>query len=56
MSNSLVQKGNLYSSVQVCEDILKKLQFEDCKPVCTPMTVGCKLRKEYDSKSVDPKH
>ena len=24
-------------------DMLRKFQFEECKPVSTPMTVGCKL-------------
>ena len=36
--------------------MLKKFQFEDCKLVCTPMTVGCKLIKEDESKVVDPKY
>jgi hypothetical protein len=36
--------------------MLKRFQLEDCKPVSTPMTVGCKLSKEYESKSVYPKH
>ena len=36
--------------------MLKKFQLEDCKPVFTPMTVGCKLSKEDESKDVDPKH
>ena len=36
--------------------MLKKFQFEDCKPVCTPVTVGCKLSKEDESKTIDPKH
>ena len=36
--------------------MLKKFHFEDCKPVCTPMIVGCKLSKEDESKTVDPKH
>ena len=36
--------------------MLKKFQFEYCKPVCTPMTVGCKLNKEDESKTIDPKH
>ena len=34
----------------------KKFQLEDCKHVFTPMTIGCKLRKEDESKDVDPKH
>jgi hypothetical protein len=36
--------------------MLKKFQLEDCKPVSTPMTVGCKLSKEDESNPVDPKH
>lgn len=38
------------------KNMLKKFQLEDCKPICTPVTVGCKLRKEYESKAADPKH
>ena len=34
-------------------DMLKKFQFEDCKLVSTPMTVGCKLSKEDDSRDAD---
>ena len=33
--------------------MLKKFKFEDCKPVSTPMTMGCKLSKEDESKDVD---
>ena len=36
--------------------MLKRFQLEDCKLVCTPMTVGCKLSKEDETKDVDPKH
>ena len=36
--------------------MLKKFQLENCKLVCTSMIVGCKLRKEDESKVVDPKH
>ena len=36
--------------------MLKKFHFEYCKHVCTPMTVGCKLIKKDESKTVDPKH
>jgi hypothetical protein len=36
--------------------MLKKFHLEDYKPICTHMTIGCKLRKEYESKAVDPKH
>jgi hypothetical protein len=30
--------------------MLKKLKMEDCKPVSTPMDIGCKLRKDDESK------
>ena len=33
--------------------MLKKFGMEDCKPVSTPMIIGCKLSKDYDSKEVD---
>ena len=29
--------------------------MEDCKPMSTPMVIGCKLRKEDESKEVDQK-
>ena len=35
--------------------MLEKFQLEDCKPICTPMTIRCKLSKEDESKDVDPK-
>ena len=35
--------------------MLKKFQLEDWKPICKPVTVGWKLRKEDESKDVDPK-
>ena len=30
--------------------MLKRFQMEDCKPMSTPMAIGCKLSKEYESK------
>ena len=33
--------------------MLKKFKMEDCKPVGTPMIIGCKLSKEHESKQVD---
>ena len=33
--------------------MFKKFQLEDCKPVSTPMIMGCKLIKEDDSKDFD---
>ena len=35
--------------------MLKKFGMEDCKLVSTPMTIGCKLSKDNDSKEVDQK-
>ena len=35
--------------------MLKTFQWEDCKPISTPMTVGCKLSKDDESKNVDTK-
>ena len=36
--------------------MLRKFKFEDCKPVSTPVTVGCKLSKKDESKDVDQKY
>jgi len=36
--------------------MLKRFQLEDCKPVSTPMTVGCKLSKDDESKTIDTKY
>ena len=33
--------------------MLKKFKMEDCRPVSTPMIIGCKMRKEGESKEVD---
>jgi len=35
--------------------MLKKFGMEDCKPVSTPMIIGCKLSKDDESKEVDQK-
>ena len=35
--------------------MLRKIEFEDCKLVSTPMNMGCKLSKEDASKDVDKK-
>eukprot|EP00253_Pinus_taeda_P032738 PITA_32738 len=36
-------------------DMLRKFQTEDCKPVSTPMVIGCKLSKDNESKEFDQK-
>lgn len=33
--------------------MLNKFQMEDSKPISTPMVIGCKLRKDDESPSVD---
>ena len=50
------KKGIFIHQSKYVKDMLKKYQFEDCKHVCTPMTLGCKLSNEDDSKTIDPKH
>jgi hypothetical protein len=50
------KRGVFIHQSKYVKDILKRFQLEDFKPVSTPMTVGCKLSKEYESKAADPKH
>ena len=45
------KKGICIHRSKYVKDMLKRFQLEDCKPICTPMIVGCKLTKD-----VDPKH
>lgn len=47
--------GIFISQVKYVKEILKKFMMEDCKPVGTPMIVGCKLSKEDESDDVDQK-
>jgi hypothetical protein len=49
------KKGFFIHQSKYVNDMLKRFQLEDCKPVSTPMTVGCKLSKDDDSKEVDTK-
>ena len=35
------------------KEMLKKCQMENTSPVCTPMVVGCKIRKDDPSPDVD---
>ena len=35
--------------------MLKIFNMEECKPVCTPMITGCKLRKDDEADKVDQK-
>ena len=50
------KKGFFIHYSKYVKDMLKKFQLEDCKPVSTPMTVGCKLGKDDESKTVDTKY
>ena len=50
------KKGIFIHQSKYIKDMLKRFQLEDCKHVCTPMSVGWKLSKEDESKYVDPKH
>jgi hypothetical protein len=50
------KRGVFIHHSKYVKDILKRFQLEDCKPVSTPMTIGCKLSKDDESKVVDPKH
>ena len=48
-------KGIFISQTKYIKEMLKKFQMEDCKPVGTPMVIGCKLSNTGDSKSVGQK-
>jgi hypothetical protein len=50
------KRGFFIHQSKYVKDMLKRFQLEDCKPVSTHMTVECKLRKDHESKAVDPKH
>jgi hypothetical protein len=46
-------KGISISQTKYINEMLKKFQMEDSKPVGTPMVTGCKLSKFDDTKDVD---
>jgi hypothetical protein len=46
-------KGIFISQTKYIKEMLKKFEMEDCKPVSTPMVIGCKLIKEDESKETD---
>ena len=50
---SQLNDGIFISQSKYIKEMLKKFGMEDCKPVSTPMIIGCKLSKDYDSKEVD---
>lgn len=41
------------SQAKYAKEMLKKYHMTNCKPVSTPMEIGCKLIKEDDSPSVN---
>ena len=45
-------KGIIIHQTKYVKEILKKFQFEDCKPIDTPMIVGCKLTKKMTPKTL----
>ena len=50
---SQLNDGIFISQCKYTKEMLKKFGMEDCKPVSTPMTTGCKLSKDDESKEVD---
>ena len=48
-------EGIFIHQTKYIKDMLRKFEFEDSKPVSTPMTMGCKVSKEDESKDVDQK-
>jgi len=46
-------KGIFISQTKYINEMLKKFQMDDSKPVGTPMVTGCKLRKFDESKNVE---
>ena len=48
-------KGIFISQTKYINEILKKFQMQDSKPVETPIVTGCKLSQTNDSKYVEQK-
>jgi len=48
-----LKNGIFISQIKYVKKMLKKFSMEDCKPVSTPMMIGCKLSKDDKSPSVD---
>ena len=46
-------EGIFIAQTKYIKEMLKKFKMEDCKPVSTPMIIGCKLGNEDESKEVD---
>jgi hypothetical protein len=48
-------EGIFIYQTKYINEMLKKFQMQDCKPVGTPMVTGCKLSQNDDSKNVEQK-
>lgn len=46
-------KGFFISQSKYIKELLKKFGLENSKPMCTPMTTGCKLKKDDKSSKED---
>jgi len=46
-------KGIFIYQTKYIKEMLNKFKMEDCKPVLTPMVIGCKLSLKDSSKDVD---
>ena len=46
-------KGIFISQTKYINDVLKRFQMEDSKPISTPIITGCKLSKDDESLEVD---
>jgi hypothetical protein len=46
-------EGIFISQTKYINEMLKKFQMQDCKPVGTPMVTGCKLSQNDDSENVE---
>lgn len=46
-------KGIFISQSNYLREKLKQFSMEDCKPVCTPLVISCKLIKDDESQEVN---
>ena len=49
---SQLKNGKFLSQTKYAKEMLKRFHMEDCKPMGTPMIIGCKLTKNDDSRNV----
>jgi len=48
-----LKNGIFISEIKYVKEMLKKFSMEDCKPMSTPMMIGCKLSKDDKAPMVD---